>query len=237
MKSGGCIASPRAGDRLAAMDRITTKSGRRTVRALDDPRAVPLLVEALGDSNRRVQRAAARGLRTWVADDPSLLDTVLPAYATHRFDGSFSHAGLLDTRSGEIWVPRFAALKGHAALLRDGNTDRYFKFEFFVPGQAPQWIPDSASSAHLVLHIIPEWSYSRQQLVLEHDERAGTAALREQDRCASAVVRFYREAQLPYDVRVHRIIGGRRSSPAAGSWMWGGSRPVSYEREGPRLVS
>jgi hypothetical protein len=202
------LASPRVGDRLAALDRITRKSGRSTVRALDDPRAVALLIDALGDSSRRVQRAAARGLRPWVADDPSLLDSVLPAYATHSFDGSFSHAGLLDTRSGEIWVPRFAALKGHAALLREGNTDRYFKFEFFVTHQAPHWTGEAGNEGHLVLNIIPEWSYSRQRLVPEHDERGRGAALREQERFASTVIRFYRGMRLPYDVRVHRIIGG-----------------------------
>jgi hypothetical protein len=36
------IASPRAGDRLAALDQITRKSGRGTVRTLDDPRVVAL---------------------------------------------------------------------------------------------------------------------------------------------------------------------------------------------------
>jgi hypothetical protein len=141
-------------------------------------------------------------------DDPSLLDTVLPAYGTHSFDGSFSHAGLLDTRDGQVWLPRFAALKGHAALLRDGNTDRYFKFEFFVPHQAPRWTGENGRDGHLVLNAIPEWSYSRQSLIAEHDERGRAAAVREQDRFAQAVIRFYRDARLPYSVRVHRIIGG-----------------------------
>ncbi len=167
-----------------------------------------MLTAALSDSSRRVQRAAARGLRPWVAYDESLLDSVLTAYATDDFDGTYSHAGLYDTASGAIWVPRFAALKGHAALLRDANTDRYFKFEFFVPGQAPRWIPDGHARGHLVLQLIPEWSYSQQRLIAEHDERRANANLREQHAYASAVLAFYKRAALRYDVRAHRVLGG-----------------------------
>jgi hypothetical protein len=178
------------------------------VRTADDPRVVPLLIRGLGDSHRRVQRAAARGLRPWLACDPSVLDAALTAYATECFEGTYSHAGLYDTRSGAVWIPRFAALSGHAALLRDGNTDRYFKFDFYVPGQAPRWIPQSQDSGHLIVYVIPEWSYSRQALIPDFDERRSNANLREQERYATAVEEFYAQARLPYDVRVHRAFGG-----------------------------
>lgn len=202
------LSSPRVGERLRAMNRISAKTGGAITRRLDDPRVVSLLSQGLGDSNRRVQRAAARGLRPWVARDPLLLDSALTVYATNRFDGRYSHAGLYDTRSGAIWIPRFAAVSGHAALLHDGNTDRFFKFDFFVPGQAPRWIPDPQDTGHLVLNIIPEWSYSRQQLVPEFDERRTGANLREQERYGAAVAQFYAKAHLSYEVRVHRAFGG-----------------------------
>jgi hypothetical protein len=195
-------------ERLRAMDAISAKRAGRVVRKTDDPRVVTLLLAGLTDSSLRVRRAAARGLRPWVTQDPAVLDSALSVYATDLFDGSYSHAGLYDTRSGAVWVPRFHALKGHAALLSEGNTDRFFKFEFFVSGQAPRWIPDAGGSGHLVLHIIPEWSYSRQQLVPEHDERRMEANLREQEQFGRDVQAFFERARLPYDVRVHRILGG-----------------------------
>jgi len=211
------IASRRVGDRVAAMDRISVRSGRQVVSLVDDNRAVGLLLRGLEDTNRRVQRAAARGLRPWVARDPSLLETTLAVYATDTFDGSFSHAGLLDTRTGRVWVPRFQATKGHAALLADGNTDRYFKFEFFVPGQIPGWIPDGEGDAHLLLYLIPEWSYARQELTSDFDERGLKRNLREQERFGKAVRAFYRGQRLPYAVRVHYVHGGgghhRRREP------------------------
>ena len=129
------LSSPLVRDRLRGMDRISAKSGRQIKSATDDERVVELLIRGLDDSSRRVQRAAARGLRPWIARKPAILDAALTAYATDKFDGGYSHTGLRDARTGAIWVPKFAAVKGHAALLRDGNTDRYFKFEFFVPGQ------------------------------------------------------------------------------------------------------
>ena len=202
------LSSSRVGERLRAMDRISAKVGGRVVLKSDDPRVVELLLEGLSDSNRRVQRAAARGLRPWLARDPSIFSSALTVYATNRFDGSYSHAGLYDVSSGTIWIPRFAALKGHAALLRDGNTDRYFKFDFYVPGQAPRWIPNPQDGGHLVLYIIPEWSYSRQSLIPEFDERRAKANLRDQERYGRAVEEFYAKARLPYDVRVHRVFGG-----------------------------
>ena len=202
------LSSARVGERLRAMDRISAKTGRGISRKIDDRRVVSLLIEGLRDGDRRVQRAAARGLRPWVADDPELLDTVLESYATHEFDGGYSHAGLYDTRSGAMWIPRFAALKGHAALLRDGNTDRFFKFEFFIPGQTPEWAGGSQESGQLVLQLIPEWSYSRQQIIPAFDERRLKANAREQEGYGSRVIEAYARMSLPYEVRVHRTEGG-----------------------------
>jgi hypothetical protein len=202
------LSSQRSGDRLRAMNMISAKIGGRVSRTVDDPAVVPLLLQGLQDSDLRVQRAAARGLRPWIADDPSLLERVLSSYATHAFDGLYTHAGLLDTTTGRVWVPRFAAAKGHAALLPDANPDRYFRFEFFAPHQAPSWISHRADDAHLILYLVPEWSYSGQQLVAEYDERRSKANEREQLRFAATVVDFYRDAALPYDVRVHHAYGG-----------------------------
>jgi hypothetical protein len=202
------LESPRARERLRALDAMSMKVGGRVVRTIDDPHVVPLLLRAIGDSDLRVRRAAARGLRPWIADDPELLPAALEVYASHSFEGGYSHAGLLDTRSGVIWVPRVQAVSGHAALLVDANTDRYFRFEFFLPAQAPAWIAHRDDTSHLVLCLVPEWSYSRQRLVPEHDERRRAANASEQARHGEAVVAFYHAAALPYEVRVHHVSGG-----------------------------
>ena len=110
-------------------------------------------------------------------------------------------------RDGTVWVPRFAATKGHAALLADGNTDRFFKFEFFMPNQAPRrlLVDGGPDCAHLLLHVILDWSYSRQSLIPKEDERRIKGNRQEQQRYASAVVSFYRSCQLTLDVAVHRM--------------------------------
>jgi len=194
--------------RRAALERVSEKSGKQIVLKMSDERVVPLLVQALSDDDRTVQRAAARALRPWVASMPALLDDVLPHYATSSFDGSYSHVGLYDTGAQRIWVPRFAAVKGHAALLADGNTDRYFKFEFYLPSQAPTRLAgreEGRQRAHLVLHFILDWSYSHQQILPTIDERRVRVNEREQQGYARAVERFYRECDLAYDVSVHHL--------------------------------
>ena len=190
------------------MDRISTKVGGGVARAADDPRVVDLLIAGLQDTNRRVQRAAARGLRPWIAEDPSIIDRALKAYAGHLYDGTYSHNGLYEPATDMIWIPRFAALRGHAALLADANTDRFFRFEFFVPGQGPGWIPDARATGNVVLCAVPEWSYSRQQLIPSHDERLLAANRKEQERYGRTVTGFYDDASLSCDVRVHRVEGG-----------------------------
>jgi hypothetical protein len=202
------LGSTRAGQRLRAMDAASAKPGGQIVRLIDDRGVIPMLIRGLADGDRRVQRAAARGLRPWLADEPALLDEILAAYAAHSFDGSYSHAGLYDTDSGAIWVPRYAAVRGHAALLPDANADRYFRFNFYVPGQAPGWIPSREGTGHLVLIFVPEWSYTRQQLIAAHDERRLNASRREQQRYAAAICAFYGGSALPYAARVHEIEGG-----------------------------
>jgi len=202
------MTSDRSGDRLRAMDLASGKRGGAIVLKLHDPAVVPILLQGLGDRDLRVQRAAARGLRPWIAEDRALLEAALGVYAGHTFDGRHSHAGLLDTNTGEIWIPRFAAMKGHAALLPDADTDRYFRFDFFVPGQGPSWIHGGAADGHLLSYFVPEWSYSEQRLIAKHDERGARRNGREQARLADKVVDFYRNARLPYDVRVHRVTGG-----------------------------
>jgi hypothetical protein len=203
------LADPRSGVRLAALDRIAPKGSGGTRRLLDDPRTVPLLVGALSDPDRRVQRAAARALRPWVRRDPELLGQILPAYAGQTYDGTYTHAGLYDPETGLIWIPRFAALKGHAALLADGDTDRYYKFEFYVPGQEPPRLSQAASDmpcGHLVLHHILDWSYARRQWIPLWDERRLALNRRQQESYGSRVTRFYQRCELTFPVCVHRLL-------------------------------
>ena len=202
------LQAPSTAARRAALERVSGKSGKQIVLKMRDEEVVPLLIQALSDHDRTVQRAAARALRPWLASAPALLDNVLPHYATSTFDGSYSHVGLYDTGAQRIWVPRFAAVKGHAALLADGNTDRYFKFELYLPNQAPTRFAgrdDGRRSAHLVLHFILDWSYSRQEMISTIDERRMRLNEREQQGYGRAVTRFYRRSQLPYDVSVHHL--------------------------------
>jgi len=202
------MRDPRAATRVRALGRIADKKAGGVELKLNHPDVMPILLDALSDTDRRVQRAAARALRPLVRQDSGLLDTVLPYYAAHAFDGSFTHAGLLDVRNSTIWVPRFAAAKGHAALLADGNTDRFFKFEFFMPNQSPRRLvgEGDVDSAHLLLHFILDWSYSRQSLIPEQDDRGMKANRRQQQRHASAVVNFYGSCGLARDIAVHRLL-------------------------------
>ena len=202
------LHDPLAATRRAAIEHVSAKSGKQIVLKTRDEQIVPLLVQALSDDDRTVQRAAARALRPWLASMPALLEAALPHYATSTFDGSYSHVGLYDTRAQRIWVPLFAAVKGHAALLADGNTDRYFKFEFYLPHQAPRRFigrDEDRHGAHLVLHFILDWSYSRQEIVPSIDERRVRANRREQEGYARAVKQFYRERHLQHAVSVHHL--------------------------------
>lgn len=221
------LSSSRVGDRLRALDLISRKSAGRNVRVLDDRRVVTRLEQALADPSLRVRRAAARGLRTWVTECPALLDDVLPLYAANVFDGSFSHAGLYDTVRRRVWVPRWAGLKGHAALLRDGDSDRYFKFEFFVPGQVPRRLAADAGASvgALVLHLIPEWSYRLQELVPDHDWRRRAHAQADQCAYGRRVVEFYAACDLDYDVAVfHLIVSSGQRGPLESVEEWIHSR-------------
>jgi len=203
------LADARVTVRLRALDSISAKAGGGIAQVCRDEGVIPLLVAALSDSNRRVQRAAARGLRPWILQRADLLDGVLPEYATDAFDGTYTHVGIYDPAERRIWIPRFAALKGHASLLADANTDRWFKFQFYVPGQIPGRLRDSAPDGewgHLLLHFMCDWSYSQQRLVPAVDERKRQANLREQQRYAEDVVSFYRDAELPYGFAVHRVL-------------------------------
>jgi len=203
------LADPKVGVRLAALDEISRKVGGSVAGLCDDERVVPLLVGALSDSSRRVQRAAARGLRPWILERPGLLGGILPDYATSVFDGTYTHVGLYDPAEGRVWLPRYAALKGHAALLADADTDRYFKFRFYVSAQVPEHLRDGAPAddwGALVLSFICDWSYAQQRLIPAIDERKRRANMREQARYGDAVVCFYERARLPYGFVVHHAL-------------------------------
>ncbi len=117
-------------------------------------------------------------------------------------------AGLLDVRHRTIWIPRFAAAKGHAALLVDGNTDHFFKFEFFIQSQAPRRLlaEGGTDCGHLLLHFIQDWSYSRHDLIPAMDDRLIEANRREQQRYAATVATFYGSCQLHYGIAVDHLI-------------------------------
>ncbi|MHC5035176.1 MAG: HEAT repeat domain-containing protein [Planctomycetota bacterium] len=203
------LANPRVTVRLRAVDSLSAKAGRGVAQTCEDEGVIPLLVAALSDSSRRVQRAAARGLRPWILQRPDLLGGILPEYATDVFDGTYTHVGIYGPEEQKIWIPRFAALRGHASLLADANTDRYFKFHFYVPGQAPGRFRNSAPDGewgHLLLNFLCDWSYSQQRLIRSVDERKRRANLREQQCYGKAVMAFYRDAGLPYGFAVHHVL-------------------------------
>jgi hypothetical protein len=211
------VRDPVLSVRLRAIDALSQKRGRNIVLTVDDERVVPVLIEALSDRDRRVQRAAARGLRPWVRARPDLLPAVLPHYTTNSFSGGYTHVGLYDVAEKRLLVPRFAAAKGHASLLSDGNTDRYLKFEFYLPSQAPRRfaVHDAArADAHLVFHFILDWSYSRQCRISPFDERRLAANAREQERYAAAVMRCYRESRLAHGVLVHHLVWAAAERPS-----------------------
>jgi len=211
------LAHPRGSIRRAAIERIAPKRGGGIALLIDDPRVIPLLRRALNDRDRIVQRAAARALRPFCAAMPGLFDAILPEYAGHAFDGRYTHTGLLDTRSGVIWIPRFAALSGHASLVADGNADRYLRFSFYIPHQVPRRFrtpespatsPETPLCGHLALHLVPSWSYDTQRLIPEWDERKRALNRRRQLHLGDRVVAFYRRCALPYPVRIHYVIEG-----------------------------
>ena len=210
------LADPRVGVRRRALARLAPKARADVEQTVRDRLLVPLLRRALSDPDRIVKRHAARALRPWIRREPRLLDTILPEYATDRFDGMYTHIGLYDVLQKRVWIPRFAALKGHASLLADGDTDRYFKFQFYVPGQAPAYVRGTADAgrwAHLVLEYIPDWSYSEQRRIPDFDERGTKRNIREQDGYGARVMGFYREAELRYGIKVHRLILGEGPRP------------------------
>ena len=65
---------------------------------------------------------------------------------------------------------------------------------------------DNKKRGHLQLHFILDWSYSRQCLISGVDERRIRGNLLEQQEYALAVIRFYRDINLPYEVAVHHLI-------------------------------
>ena len=201
--------------RRKALRAIVAKKGNQILLKIDDPGIIPVLPRALRDPDERVRKGAAYALRPWTGKDPALFSSVLPEYAIRSFDGTYTHVGLLDTRDREIWIPPWQSLAGHAALMSDGNTDRYFKFQFYLAGQAPsdlRAISGSCDDAHLIVNYMSDWSYSRQNLIDEFDSRRMAANLRKQQAHERRVVSFYRNCALPFGVLVHRTcwVSGRR---------------------------
>ena len=203
------LSSADANIRRKAINRVSYKSGSAIVLKISDEGIIPILAKALSDSDREVQRAAARALRPWVQSQPDLIENLLPVYASPYFDGTYTHIGLYDIQQKRIWIPRFQAKRGHASLLSDGNTDRYFKFDFYRPNQIPKRFVEKAGnsrSAHLVFHLILDWSYSRQCLIPYFDERSLNRNRCEQEKFASSVIGFYKRCNLPYYINVHYLL-------------------------------
>lgn len=202
------LGSIRAKERQRAIGRTVGKRGGSVVRHVDDPGVIPLLRGALKDANLFVRRSAALALRPWIEEQPDLFQQVLPEYAIQVFDGRYTHVGLLDTRDGEIWIPPLAALGGHAAMMADGSTDRYFKFQFYVPNQSPPGLKESgtAGDAHLSITFIADWCYTSQTLIDATASAQVDQNLREQEGHERKVIAFYRESKQSFGVTVHREI-------------------------------
>lgn len=201
------LRDPDVRARRKALRSIVSKNGNRIVLKFQDPQMIPVLRNALHDPDERVKGGAAYALRPWTKEDPGLFSSVLPEYAIQTFDGTYTHVGLLDTRTGDIWVPPWQSLKGHAALMSDGNTDQYFKFQFYLANQAPPRPRATAqceSDAHLMVNYICDWSYSSQSLVADAQSREGMDALAEQEAFERSVIAFYGGCELPFAVQVHR---------------------------------
>lgn len=210
------LSDPKVGVRRRAIKLFSEKTGAKIVRLVEDSDAIAILSNALSDPDITVRRSAALGLRPWVKETPEILDKILPEYATDVFDGSYTHVGICDTRNGKIWIPRFAALKGHASLLADANTDLYFKFEFYIPNQIPAKLRKSSENnacGHILLYFILDWSYSQQCLIPDFDERRRKANRREQEKYADSVIDFYKNAGLPYKAIIHHLIIGKGGYP------------------------
>ena len=60
--------------------------------------------------------------------------------------------------------------------------------------------------AHLVLHLVLDWSYAEQRLVPVWDERRLDRARRQQKRFSERVLAFYRGCRLDYPIMVHRQV-------------------------------
>ena len=115
-----------------------------------------------------------------------------------------------------MWIPPFQAKGSHSALMADGSTDRYFKFDFYVPGQASphlRQVPEGEEAGHLTLYLILDWSYSRQSLIDEFDERRSDSNIGEQEELGRKVISFYRGSRLPYPVWVHRELAQTGRKP------------------------
>ncbi len=201
------LESGRAKERQRAIGRTVGKRGGAVVRHVNDSRVIPHLRRALKDPNLFVRRAAL-ALRPWIEEQPDLFEHVLPEYAIQVFDGNYTHVGMLDTRDGEIWIPPLAALGGHAAMMADRNTDRYFKFQFYVPNQSPPRLKKKGTEgdAHLLITFITDWCYTAQTLIEPTDSAQIDRNIREQEGYERAVVTFYRDSNLRFGVTIHREV-------------------------------
>ena len=202
--------------RRKALSEIAGKKGGQVITKIEDQRVVSVLRHALSDPDKVVRRRAAYALRPWTRKDPELFASILPEYAVQSFDGFYTHVGLLNTKTGEIWIPPWQSLSGHAALLDDGNTDQYFKFHFYLANQSPPEIRSASgcpSDAHLLVYHIRDWSYSRQEIISGFDARWKDENAREQKGFERRVVSFYRNCSLPFGVTVHRsyLASGNRA--------------------------
>jgi len=141
---------------------------------------------------------------------------VIRSAVTNTFDGTYSHDGLVDVDTLQVWIARKGRPVGHS-LLVDGATgvyDRFFAFRFYVPGERPYHAAHSAFSpahGHLFLRFVSFWDYRAQKAVPEWDERRTARNLSEQARYAVAAICFYQRCHLSYVVDVHAlgVLGGR----------------------------
>ena len=135
---------------------------------------------------------------------------VLRRAVTDSFDGTYSHDGIVDVATLNVWIARKGKPVGHSLLVEGaaGIYDRFFTFGFYVPGDRPRYASDMAfvpHHGHLFLRFVSYWDYATLTFVPEWDERRVGHNLLRQARYAVAVIRFYQQCHLPYVVDVHAL--------------------------------
>lgn len=135
---------------------------------------------------------------------------VLRGAVAATFDGTYSHDGVVDVDTLQVWIARKGKPVGHSLLIDGaaGIYDRFFTFRFYAPGESPHAVPGVSfvpHHGHLFLRFVGYWDYRAQSAVPDWDERRIAQNLSRQSRYAVAAIRLYVQCRLPYAVDVHAL--------------------------------